>query len=323
MREHNYRYYVLAQPIISDYEFDMLLEELIRLEKQYPELLDPDSPSQKVGGEITKSFETVKHKYPMLSLGNTYSEEELAEFDTRVKKGLGTDDYAYVCELKFDGFAIGIQYKEGKFHRAITRGDGVKGDDVSVNVKTIKSIPLQLKGDYPDEFEIRGEVFMHRAALGESRERRPRAEARIVSPTCDRRGVWRGEAPRCSVFAAETEAPAQIDGTGLWTGDLVILADRGSGSATEDYIAWLLDNGIAKVAGERTNGAGCGYVNGGNPTYLKVAPLVVHMPNCARFRKDGTNEVEGIMPTIPIALSQMDETGQKAALARLLESMAR
>lgn len=161
LAEHNYRYYVLSQPTISDTEFDFLLKELEKLEAEFPEFADPNSPTQKVGGAITKEFTTVKHKYPMMSLGNTYSEEELVEFDNRIRKSIG-DNFEYVCELKFDGLAIGITYEKGKLVRAVTRGDGVQGDDVTNNVKTIKSIPHQLPpGDYPDEFEIRGEIFMH------------------------------------------------------------------------------------------------------------------------------------------------------------------
>ncbi|MEO5571268.1 MAG: NAD-dependent DNA ligase LigA [Bacteroidia bacterium] len=158
--QHNYNYYVLSKPAISDYDFDLLLHELIDLEKKFPEFGYADSPTQRVGGEITKEFKTVKHKYPMMSLGNTYSEDELKEFDERVQKAIGTN-FEYVCELKFDGVAIGLTYKKGKLIHAITRGDGVQGDDVTANIKTIRSIPLQLKeGDYPEEFEIRGEVFL-------------------------------------------------------------------------------------------------------------------------------------------------------------------
>lgn len=159
IEEHNYNYYVLSNPTISDYEFDKLLEELIELEKQFPEYTSPDSPTQRVGGQITKEFATVVHKYPMLSLSNTYSKEEVAEFDKRIQKAL-TEAYEYVCELKFDGVAIGISYSSGSLLQAVTRGDGVQGDDVSNNVKTIRSIPLKLKGDYPEEFEIRGEIFL-------------------------------------------------------------------------------------------------------------------------------------------------------------------
>lgn len=162
IEQHNYNYYVLSQPVISDYDFDMLLKELIDLEKKFPQLASPDSPTQRVGGEVTKEFKTVKHKYPMMSLGNTYSEEELKDFDERVKKAIG-DNFEYVCELKFDGVAIGLTYKNGKFVQGVTRGDGVQGDDVTTNVRTIKSVPLKLKGaDYPDEFEIRGEILMLR-----------------------------------------------------------------------------------------------------------------------------------------------------------------
>ncbi len=160
IEEHNYNYYVAAQPTIGDFEFDKLLEELIQLEKQYPEFLSPNSPTQRVGGQITKEFKNVKHKIPFLSLGNTYSEEELKDFDDRIKKALGNDS-EYVCELKYDGVAIGLTYINGELVQAVTRGDGESGDDVTTNVKTIKSIPLKLRGhNYPKEFEIRGEIFM-------------------------------------------------------------------------------------------------------------------------------------------------------------------
>lgn len=165
LNQHNYNYYVLAQPSISDYDFDRKLEELASLEKQYPELQDRDSPTQKIGGEITKEFKTVKHRWPMLSLGNTYSEQDLRDFDDRIRKAIGPD-FEYVCELKFDGLSMSLTYEHGKLVRAVTRGDGTQGDDVTTNVKTIKRIPQTLRQNgYPDHFEIRGEVFMHRAAF--------------------------------------------------------------------------------------------------------------------------------------------------------------
>lgn len=165
LKQHNYNYYVLAMPTISDYDFDKKLEQLAELEKQFPELADPDSPTQKVGGEVTKEFVTVKHRWPMLSLGNTYSEQELLDFDQRIKKAIG-DNFEYVCELKFDGLSMSLTYEEGKLARAVTRGDGVQGDDVTTNIRTIHTIPKRLKeGDYPELFEIRGEVFMHRKAF--------------------------------------------------------------------------------------------------------------------------------------------------------------
>ncbi len=181
--EHNYNYYVLSNPIISDFEFDKLLEELIKLEKEHPEYLSPNSPSQRVGGQITKEFKTVKHKYPMLSLGNTYSEEELIDFDERVKKVLH-NSYEYVCELKYDGVAIGLTYIDGKLERAVTRGDGVQGDDVTTNVKTIRSIPLQLRGrNHPKEFEIRGEIFMPRSSFNKiNREREEIGDPPLANP---------------------------------------------------------------------------------------------------------------------------------------------
>lgn len=163
IEEHNYRYYVLDRPIISDYEFDKLLEELQKLEQQYPELVLPDSPTQRVGGSITKVFPTVKHQYPMLSLANTYSIDELYDFDRRVKEILElphNQEVEYVCELKIDGLSISLIYENGLLVRAITRGDGIQGDDVTPNAKTIRSIPLRLKGNYLSQIEVRGEIFM-------------------------------------------------------------------------------------------------------------------------------------------------------------------
>jgi DNA ligase (NAD+) len=165
LKQHNYNYYVLAMPTISDFDFDKKLEELVSLEKQFPELTDPDSPTQNVGGFITKEFQTVRHRWPMLSLGNTYNEQELLDFDLRIKKAIG-DNFEYVCELKFDGLSMSLTYKDGELERAVTRGDGVQGDVVTTNVKTIRSIPKKLhNGNYPDDFEIRGEVFMHLKAF--------------------------------------------------------------------------------------------------------------------------------------------------------------
>lgn len=162
--KHNRLYYQDAKPVISDFEFDQLLEELIRLEKEFPQFRASDSPSLRIGGEVTKEFVSVTHRYPMLSLGNTYSEEEVREFDERVRKVVG-EEVAYVCELKFDGVAVGMTYRDGRLVQAVTRGDGVKGDDVTANIRTIRTIPLRLHGDFPKEFEIRGEVFMPRSSF--------------------------------------------------------------------------------------------------------------------------------------------------------------
>lgn len=186
---HNYNYYVLDKPEISDFDFDKMLEALIALEKQYPELLSPESPSQRVGGAVTKEFKSVKHQYPMLSLSNSYSEEDLLDFDRRVREGLGLDNslfaeaVQYVCELKFDGLSIGIRYEDGKLRQAVTRGDGVQGDDVTTNVKTIRSVPLVLQGDFPAAFEIRGEIYMPRPVFDKiNREREEIGEAPLANP---------------------------------------------------------------------------------------------------------------------------------------------
>lgn len=160
LANHNYNYYVLNQPTISDFDFDMKLKELEKLEADFPEFADPNSPTQRVGSDLSNDFEQVAHIYPMLSLSNAYSEEEIRDFDTRVKKIIETG-CEYVCELKFDGSSISLTYENGRLVRAVTRGDGEKGDDVTANVRTIKSVPLQLRGnDYPAEFEIRGEIVM-------------------------------------------------------------------------------------------------------------------------------------------------------------------
>ncbi len=160
LNRHNHNYYVLSHPEISDFEYDMMLNDLIELEKRFPDFYDENSPTQRIGDDRNQVFVQKEHKYPMLSLGNTYSQDELNDFDTRVKKIIG-NDFEYVCELKYDGAAISLLYNEGKLVQAVTRGDGEKGDDVTANVKTIKSIPLVLRGEnYPSLFEIRGEIFM-------------------------------------------------------------------------------------------------------------------------------------------------------------------
>jgi DNA ligase (NAD+) len=160
LNQHNHNYYVLDQPTISDFEFDVKLKQLQDLETQYPDFFDENSPTQRVGGTVTKNFATVTHDYRMYSLDNSYSKEDLVEWENRIQKVLGNVSLEYVCELKYDGASISITYENGKLKRAVTRGDGFQGDDVTNNIKTIKSIPLQLKGNYPDKFDIRGEIIL-------------------------------------------------------------------------------------------------------------------------------------------------------------------
>jgi DNA ligase (NAD+) len=171
---HNHQYYVFSQPVISDFEYDQKLKELQSLEEEHPEYASPYSPTQRVGSDLNTEFEQMEHKYPMLSLGNTYSTEELTDFDKRVQKAIG-DEYEYICELKYDGVSISLTYENGCLEKAVTRGDGTRGDIVTNNVKTIRSIPLQLKGsDYPERFVIRGEIFYPHAGfqkLNEEREK--------------------------------------------------------------------------------------------------------------------------------------------------------
>ena len=182
IEKHNHNYYVLSAPTISDYDFDQLLKELEQLESQFPEFVEENSPTKRVGGDITKNFETVEHEYPMLSLSNTYSEEEIIDWEKRIKK-LSEKPPTYVCELKYDGVAIGIRYENGKLSRAVTRGDGTKGEDVTTNVRTIKTIPLSLKGNYPNKFEIRGEIFFPLKNFAKLNEKRKaEGEALYANP---------------------------------------------------------------------------------------------------------------------------------------------
>ncbi len=160
LREHNHNYYVLDNPTISDYDFDMKLKELQKLEERYPEFQDPTSPTLRVGGMVTKNFETVEHDYRMYSLDNSYSKEDLEDWEKRIQRILGDAEVEFTCELKYDGASISLTYEKGELVQALTRGDGFQGDAVTTNVKTIKSVPLRLKGDYPDQFDIRGEIVL-------------------------------------------------------------------------------------------------------------------------------------------------------------------
>jgi DNA ligase (NAD+) len=184
INRYNHLYYQESKSEISDFEFDQLLEELVRLETEFPDLLQSDSPSQRVGGAITKEFQTVEHQYRMLSLGNTYSKEELLAFDERVAKGLGHAAYEYFCEMKFDGVAISLVYENGQLVRAVTRGDGTRGDDVTANVRTIRNIPLRIHGaNVPERFEVRGEIFLPlREFLKINAEREEKGEALLANP---------------------------------------------------------------------------------------------------------------------------------------------
>ena len=183
LHRHNYNYYVLNAPEISDKEFDDKMRQLQDLEKLHPEMADPNSPTMRVGSDLSKDFKQVYHQYPMLSLGNTYSESEVTDFYNRVKELLGNEEFEICCELKFDGTSISLVYEDGQLIQAVTRGDGEKGDDVTDNVKTIRSIPLVLHGDYPQRFEIRGEILMPWVVFEElNREREAREEPLFANP---------------------------------------------------------------------------------------------------------------------------------------------
>ena len=219
LHEHNHNYYVLNLPTISDFDFDMLMRELQDLEAANPDMYDPNSPTLRVGSDITKEFRQVQHKYPMLSLGNTYSKEEVADFFDRVKRALN-EDFEICCELKFDGTSISLTYVDGKLERAVTRGDGEKGDDVTANVKTIRTVPLVLSGSgYPAEFEIRGEVLMpwvvferlneERAAAGEPLFANPRNAASGTLKLQDSSVVARRSLDAYLYFMLGEELPAE------------------------------------------------------------------------------------------------------------------
>ena len=184
LEHYNYLYYVKNEPEITDQKFDELMHELERLEAEHPEMFDPNSPTQRVGNDTTNEFVQVAHKYGMMSLANTYREQEIRAFDERVRKGLGGDDVEYVCELKYDGTSISLRYEDGNLQVAVTRGDGVKGDDVTTNVRTIRTVPLHMQGeDYPAEFEIRGEILMPFAVFNRLNEERLEAgEALFANP---------------------------------------------------------------------------------------------------------------------------------------------
>lgn len=217
INELNYSYYVLASPALPDQIYDELVKELETLEKQYPQFFDPHSPTQRVGSDLTVDFVQVAHKEPMLSLGNTYNEAELREFDARVAKGLNGEPYTYVCELKYDGSSISLLFREGRFERAVTRGDGEKGDDVTANVRTIKSLPLTLRGNgYPGELEMRGEVIMPTAVFEElNRLRMELDEPPFANPRNAAAGTLKLQNPAvvaarsldCLIYGMVSDAP--------------------------------------------------------------------------------------------------------------------
>ena len=203
IHHHNYQYYVVNEPDISDYEFDQKLNQLIKLEKEYPELITPESPTQRVGSDLTKVFNQVEHKYPMLSLANTYNEQELYDFDRRVRDNLPDNTVIeYVTELKIDGVSASITYKGYKLAIAATRGDGTVGEEITNNVKTIKSVPLKVKSavdgiELPNEFEVRGEVFMPTEGFRKlNAERDSRGEKLFANPRNSSAGTLKLQDPK-------------------------------------------------------------------------------------------------------------------------------
>ncbi|MEA5042953.1 MAG: NAD-dependent DNA ligase LigA, partial [Petrimonas sp.] len=197
LHEHNYNYYVLSQPTISDFDFDALMQQLTELEKQHPEYYDPNSPTMRVGSDINKNFVQVRHRYPMLSLQNTYTESEVTDFYNRVKRSLN-EDFEIVCELKFDGTSISLAYENGRLLQAITRGDGRQGDDVTANVRTIRNIPLVLKGDdIPGYIEARGEILMPWDVFEElNKEREAQEEPLFANPRNAASGTLKMQDPK-------------------------------------------------------------------------------------------------------------------------------
>ena len=196
LERHNYNYYVLSAPTISDFEFDQKMRELQELEKAYPAYDDPDSPTHRVGSDLSKEFAKVVHKYPMLSLGNTYSEAEVSDFYEQVSRALN-EPFEIVAELKYDGTSISLTYEKGRLVKAVTRGDGVQGDDVTANIKTIRSIPLRLQGTgYPEQFEIRGEVLLPWAEFDRlNKEREEQEEPLFANPRNAASGTLKQQNP--------------------------------------------------------------------------------------------------------------------------------
>ena len=196
LEQHNYNYYVLSAPTISDREFDEKMKELEKLEAEHPEFYDADSPTQRVGSDLTKEFRQVAHRYPMLSLGNTYSEEDVRDFYERIERTLG-EPFEIVAELKFDGTSISLIYEGGRLAQAVTRGDGVRGDDVTANVRTIRSIPLKLHGDsFPDEVEVRGEILLPWAEFERlNKEREAQEEPLFANPRNAASGTLKQQNP--------------------------------------------------------------------------------------------------------------------------------
>ena len=196
LEQHNYNYYVLSAPTISDREFDEMMKELQVLEEAHPEYADPHSPTQRVGSDLSKEFEQVVHKYPMLSLGNTYSEDEVKDFYERIARDLN-EPFEIVAELKYDGTSISLTYEDGRLVRAVTRGDGTCGDDVTANVKTIRSVPLKLMGDrYPATFEIRGEILLPWAEFDRlNKEREEQEEPLFANPRNAASGTLKQQNP--------------------------------------------------------------------------------------------------------------------------------
>ena len=203
LNNHNHNYYVLDAPTITDFEFDQKLKQLQELENQHPEFFDENSPSQRVGGAITRNFTTVAHDYRMYSLDNSYSKEDLIEWENRIQKVLGNVPLQYTCELKYDGASISITYQNGKLIRAVTRGDGYQGDDVTNNIKTIKSIPLILNGNYPERFDIRGEIIL------------PFEGFEIISDRANHIG-WAGEQVNLAIFVKINRVFHPAAGHELW-----------------------------------------------------------------------------------------------------------
>ena len=209
IRHHEERYYVLADPEISDEAFDLLVKELEAIERAHPELVTPDSPTQRVAGRPVEGFATVEHLEPMLSLDNGYSEDELRAFDERVRRGLGdTGPVAYYAELKIDGLSISLTYEDGRLRRGVTRGDGIRGEDVTANVRTIRAIPLRLRGDAPALMEVRGEVYFPRASFERlNRERLEAGEPVFANPRNAAAGTMRQLDPKAVARRRETARP--------------------------------------------------------------------------------------------------------------------
>src|SRR5690625_1311907 len=289
LEKYGYEYYVLDQPTVPDAEYDALLQELQQLETQYPHLLTPDSPTQRVGGEPLEGFQKVAHRVPMLSLGNAFNEEDLRNFDRRVREGLGADTVTYVCELKIDGLAVSLRYQDGLFAQGATRGDGTTGEDITSNLRTIKSIPLRIKDN--SSIEVRGEAFMpQQAFINLNEKKEERGEELFANPRNAAAGSLRQLDPK---IAASRHLDIFIYAVGEW--------QSGTLASHSERLTYLKELGF-KI----------------NPEWRKckgIEEVITYIEEWTEKRADLSYDIDGIVIKVD-NLSSQEELGFTAKSPR-------